>query len=219
MSCDDFLKILVEQGGGRDPATKAAFEEHARTCEDCKLLVPAYAEYDKAMKEPKKAPGEDDPVWNKVAASAQDQIARKKLAATVAELTKKPWWHALLRPLGLVVLLAVGFVGGVAVGAGLTRGQQAVAPPPPGDQKPPHQEKPPGQEKKPSGGDGQPPPFFKPRDGGDITLEGPPGLHLKAAKALKALGDASWRQHAQAVIDDKQAARVQVEEARELLGE
>jgi len=126
MTCDEFLEILVEQGGGRDDATKAAFEAHRRSCEDCQKLVPAYAEYDRVTREPKNPP-ENDPMKARVMAYARDRIAREQFAEEIGKLTRKPGW-AQLRPLAMAALLAAGFVAGLLVG---TRTTELKLPPEP----------------------------------------------------------------------------------------
>jgi len=177
MSCDDFLKILVEQGGGRDDATKAAFEEHRRACEDCEKIVPAYGEYERAMSSPEN-PRENDPVKAKVMAYARDRIAREQLAEEIGKLTRRPGTST-VRRLAMAALVAAGFAIGLLVGQNM-RTTELRPPPEP------------------------------------ITLS-PSRNHLDAAKALKALGDESWRKHAETVVADPGASPLEKEEARTLL--
>jgi hypothetical protein len=110
ISCDEFLKRLVEEDGGNTPARKKEYEEHLATCEDCKDVVPAYRDYAEEMEKPTEPVPEDDPVRKAVMAFAETHLAMKN--AKPKPVLRPVFGRALAMAALLLVGLGLGLVGG-----------------------------------------------------------------------------------------------------------
>jgi anti-sigma factor RsiW len=78
MTCDEYFENTVENEGDLDPATKAACEEHLRTCDECSRLKDGVEAYDDAMRNPGKYPGSSPELKAKILAAAKAAIEDRK---------------------------------------------------------------------------------------------------------------------------------------------
>ncbi len=76
LTCDEFFEKTVDGWDELDPATRAACEEHARGCEDCRRLREGIEAYDDALANPGKYPGSSPELRAKILQAAADHIEK-----------------------------------------------------------------------------------------------------------------------------------------------
>ncbi|HZV03342.1 MAG TPA: hypothetical protein VFF73_41945 [Planctomycetota bacterium] len=199
ISCDEFLKILVEEDGGETPERKAALREHEAACADCRELAPTLKEAAAAPP----GPGTIEGMEEKVMALARAHVAKR---------VEPPRSGGLGWGLLLAAVLAAS-IGGVYATRGAAPAETPKAPPAEAPKAPPPA--PPGPVFNPGGG---PAPNREPIElGYDGEPKTPRERLIKADRAFKKGDKVEARKWAQQVADDTHATDGIREEARELL--
>jgi hypothetical protein len=199
IDCDEFLKILLEEEGGKTPEREAALREHEAACADCRELAPTLKEAAAAPP----GPGTIEGMEEKVMALAKAHVAKR----VETPRSGGKGWGLLL---ALVIALSVGGVFATR-GAPPVAPPQEAAPPPP----PPPPPAPPRPVFNPGGG---PAPKKEPIElGGDVEPTTPRERLTRADRLFKRGQKDEARKWAKEVADDTHASDGIREEARELL--